>query len=99
MPERQGADEQEIMRRMRAIYTPQQMRDRLSQWAMWLQKGLEGQAARRGTLWEERYKSVVVEGSRNALLTVADDVDLNHIGTNSEPPLLNDFVIKSFCLS
>ena len=30
-------------------------------------------------LWEERYKSVVVEGSRNALLTVAAHIDLNAV--------------------
>ncbi len=111
-PERQEVDEQEIIRRMRAIYTPQQVRDRLAQWEMWREQGLERvveedmarlrgrmydlsqymktlkqrysqwynrHASRRGTLWEERFKSVVVEGSRNALLTMAAYIDLNAV--------------------
>ncbi|MCG8599211.1 MAG: transposase, partial [Verrucomicrobiales bacterium] len=34
---------------------------------------------RRGTLWEGRYKSVLVEGSENALITVAAYIDLNPV--------------------
>jgi len=34
---------------------------------------------RRGTLWEERYKSVLVENSRNALMTMAAYIDLNAV--------------------
>jgi putative transposase len=34
---------------------------------------------REGTLWEGRFKSVLVEGSENALLTVAAYIDLNPI--------------------
>ena len=34
---------------------------------------------RRGTLWEERYKSVLIEGARHALLTVAAYIDLNPV--------------------
>jgi len=34
---------------------------------------------RRGTLWEERFKSVLVEGSENALLIMAAYIDLNPI--------------------
>ncbi len=34
---------------------------------------------RKGTLWEERFKSVVVEGSREALARVAAYIDLNPI--------------------
>jgi REP element-mobilizing transposase RayT len=34
---------------------------------------------RRGTLWEERFKSVLVEGDEKALLTVAAYIDLNPV--------------------
>lgn len=34
---------------------------------------------RTGTLWEGRYKSVLIEGSENALITVAAYIDLNPI--------------------
>ncbi len=34
---------------------------------------------RRGTLWEERYKSVLVEGSQTALMTMAAYIDLNPV--------------------
>jgi len=34
---------------------------------------------RKGTLWEDRYKSVLVEGSERALLTIAAYIDLNPV--------------------
>lgn len=34
---------------------------------------------RKGTLWEERFKSVLVEGNENALLTMAAYIDLNPV--------------------
>ena len=34
---------------------------------------------RKGTLWEDRYKSVLVEGSEQALLTMAAYIDLNPV--------------------
>ncbi|MBL9153678.1 MAG: transposase [Verrucomicrobiales bacterium] len=34
---------------------------------------------RRGTLWEDRFKSVLVEGSERALMTIAAYIDLNPI--------------------
>ncbi len=42
---------------------------------------------RRGTLWEERYKSVLVEGAGHPLLTVAAYIDLNSVraGICGEP--------------
>lgn len=42
---------------------------------------------RRGTLWEGRYRSVLVEGSENALLTMAAFIDLNPVrsGLLSDP--------------
>ncbi len=112
VPEPQEVDEQEIIRRMRAIYTPQQVRERLAQWALWRKQGQERvvlddlarlrgrmydlslymktlkqrysqwhnrHVSRRGTLWEERFKSVLVEGTRNALLTMAAYIDLNAV--------------------
>ena len=42
---------------------------------------------RRGPLWEQRFKSVLVEGSENALLTMAAYIDLNPVraGLVSDP--------------
>ena len=42
---------------------------------------------RRGPLWEERYKSLLVEGSEHALLTMAAYIDLNPVraGLVSDP--------------
>ena len=37
------------------------------------------QHKRRGTLWEEWFKSVLIEGSHHALLTVAAYIDLNPV--------------------
>ena len=34
---------------------------------------------RKGTLWEDRYKSVLVEGNENALITMAAYIDLNPV--------------------
>ncbi len=34
---------------------------------------------RSGTLWDQRFKSILVEGSRNALLTMAAYIDLNPV--------------------
>ena len=34
---------------------------------------------RKGTLWEERYKSILVEGSQHALSTIAAYIDLNAV--------------------
>lgn len=36
-------------------------------------------SGRRGTLWEERFKSVLVEGSGEALVTMASYIDLNPV--------------------
>ena len=35
--------------------------------------------SRRGTLWEERFKSILVEGSENALVMMASYIDLNAV--------------------
>ena len=40
--------------------------------------GMDGYCLR-GTLWEARYKSVVVEGDRETLLTMATYIDLNAV--------------------
>jgi len=34
---------------------------------------------RKGTLWKERFKSVLVEGDEKALMTVAAYIDLNPV--------------------
>ena len=34
---------------------------------------------RRGTLWEERYRALLVEGTDHALLTIASYIDLNPV--------------------
>ena len=42
---------------------------------------------RRGTLWEERYRAILVEGANHALLTIASYIDLNPVraGLCSDP--------------
>ena len=50
----------------------QSLKQRFSSW-------YNRREGRRGTLWEERYKSVLVEGSEDALFTVAAYIDLNPV--------------------
>ena len=47
-----------------------ELKQRFSQW-------YNRRVGRRGTLWEERYKSLLVEGDEKALLTVAAYIELN----------------------
>ena len=47
-----------------------ELKQRFSQW-------YNRSKSRKGTLWEERYKSVLVEGDEKALMTVAAYIDLN----------------------
>jgi putative transposase len=48
------------------------LKQRFSQW-------FNGQHARRGTLWEDRYRSVLIEGRDHALRTMAAYIDLNPV--------------------
>ena len=48
------------------------LKQRFTQW-------YNGRVGRRGTLWEDRFKSVLVEGSEAALLTVGAYIDLNPV--------------------
>lgn len=48
------------------------LKQRFSQW-------FNGRHARRGTLWEDRYRSVLVEGRGNALRAMAAYIDLNPV--------------------
>ncbi len=41
--------------------------------------GFNRQQGREGTLWERRFKSVLVEGSWNCILKVAAYIDLNAV--------------------
>ena len=50
----------------------QQLKQRFTQW-------FNKKHKRRGTLWEERFKSVLVEGSGTALATIAAYIDLNPV--------------------
>ena len=110
VPEREELTEQEVVCRLRAIYTDAQVRERLEQWAEWRREGDEARVQReldalrgrmydlsqymktlkqrytqwynrrhqrRGTLWEQRFKSLLVEGQPNALLCVGAYIDLN----------------------
>ena len=49
-----------------------ELKQRFSQW-------YNKREGRRGTLWEDRYKSLLVEGAAKALMTVAAYIDLNPI--------------------
>lgn len=110
VPEREELTEQEVVRRMRAIYTEGQVRERLAQWAEWRREGGEARVEReldelrgrmydlsqymktlkqrftqwynrchqrRGTLWEQRFKSVLVEGRPQTLVCMGAYIDLN----------------------
>jgi putative transposase len=48
------------------------LKQRFSQW-------FNGRHARRGTLWEDRYRSVLVEGAGHALRAMAAYIDLNPV--------------------
>ncbi|MGE3311976.1 MAG: transposase, partial [Limisphaerales bacterium] len=48
------------------------LKQRFTQW-------YNGRQGRRGTLWEERFKSVLVEGAGDALVTMATYIDLNPV--------------------
>ena len=48
------------------------LKQRFSQW-------YNRHAGRRGTLWEDRFKSILVEGEVNALATIAAYIDLNAV--------------------
>ena len=49
-----------------------ELKQRFTQW-------YNGNNQRKGTLWEDRYKSVLVEGNENALITMAAYIDLNPV--------------------
>jgi putative transposase len=49
-----------------------ELKQRFSQW-------YNGRNQRTGTLWEERFKSILIEGRENALLTMAAYIDLNPV--------------------
>lgn len=51
------------------------MKDLKQRFSQWYNK----RNGRRGTLWEDRYQSVLVEGDSKALMTVAAYIDLNPI--------------------
>jgi hypothetical protein len=51
------------------------LKQRFSQW-------FNGRHARRGTLWEDRYRSVLVEGVGHALRAMAAYIDLNPVRAN-----------------
>jgi len=57
-----------------------ELKQRFTQW-------YNRREGRRGTLWEDRFKSVLVEGSEEALLTMAAYIDLNPVraGMVSDP--------------
>ena len=49
-----------------------ELKQRFSQW-------YNRNVGRKGTLWEDRYKSVLVEGDEKALMTIAAYIDLNPV--------------------
>ena len=57
-----------------------ELKQRFSQW-------YNQKSGRKGTLWEDRYKSVLVEGDSKALMTMAAYIDLNPVraGMVSKP--------------
>ncbi len=75
------AGEHEAAERLKGRYT-RRMYD-LSEFAKTLKQRLTQSYNRRhrrkGTLWEERFKSIIVQGARLALLTAAAYIDLNAV--------------------
>jgi len=60
------------IRRGRLDCFMKELKQRFTQW-------YNRENGRRGTLWEDRYKSVLVEGNENALITMAAYIDLNPV--------------------
>jgi hypothetical protein len=54
------------------------MKDLKQRYSQWHNR----RQGRKGTLWEDRYKSVLVEGDAKALMTMAAYIDLNPIRAN-----------------
>ena len=112
VPETESIDDQELFRRMRAIYPKITVANfkselvkarergddkevtllrgrytyRMNDLSMYLKdlkqkftQWCNRRAGRRGNLWEERFKSIPVEGSQHALLTMASYIDLNPV--------------------
>lgn len=112
VPEVEEVDYDELLRRMRILYGDQHVNERLRQWELWRNMGMEqmvedeqarlrarmydisafmktmkqrysisynSRYKRRGTLWEERFKSVVVENTASARAAVAAYIDLNPV--------------------
>jgi hypothetical protein len=112
IPEAESIDDEELFRRMRAIYSKIKVANFQKELEQAREKNEEGEvnqlrgrytyrmydlsmfmkdlkqkftrwhnrrANRRGNLWEERFKSLLVEGSQHALLTMASYIDLNAV--------------------
>lgn len=120
VPERQEIDDDQLLERMRLLYSKpfvaeyerllkearednqeayvRQLREKYlyrmydvsqfmktlkQRFSMWYNRN----NVRRGTLWEERFKSILVENSENVLIMMASYIDLNPVrsGTVSDP--------------
>jgi hypothetical protein len=112
VPEPQELTEEEVLRRIAALYPPKFMTAFRQDLEAFRQAGLEERAQallasftrrmwnlsnfmkslkqrfssfynrnhqRSGTLWEERFRSIIVEGEENTLLTMALYIDLNPV--------------------
>lgn len=111
-PDRESVvDEDELLKRMRSLYTAGEMDEILARWALWEEMGSEDSVrrdkirytsrmhdisdfmktlkhrfsfwynrlhGRKGTLWEERFKSVLVEGG-DVLRSVAAYIEMNPV--------------------
>ena len=76
----QGAPEEEVLAYLTKYSTRMYdlcsfMRELKQRFTQWYNRKNE----RKGTLWEDRYKSVLVENRREALLTMAHYIDLNPV--------------------
>jgi putative transposase len=112
VPQRREVSDEELIRRLKFIYEPYQVKQIAQQLADLREKKLDAAAElykarytyrmydmseffktlkqtfsqwhnkrtdRRGPLWEQRYKSLLVEGSEHALATVGAYIDLNAV--------------------
>ena len=62
----------EQMESLRQSGSEKALKQQFTQW-------FNGRHGRKGTLWEERYKSVLVEGAGEALATMSAYIDLNPV--------------------
>ena len=76
VPRKKAVSDKELERRMLAWYGPGKFAAILEKWEEWTKTKRHENT---GTIWEGRFKSILLEGSFRALMTVAGYVHLNPV--------------------